>query len=86
MFGRLELNTIWEEVNDNHRAGNHCFRSGKVHATEWVPSRRIVMLVFCRLFHLINDQNLHGSLLQFQFQAQLFLNRREERRPRGIGR
>src|SRR5437667_10134700 len=44
------------------------------------------VLVFRRPLDMIDDENLHGALLRFQFQTKLLLNRREHRRPGRIRR
>jgi len=38
-------------------------------------------LVFRRHLHMVDDQNLHRPFHRFQLQPELFLNRREDRRP-----
>src|SRR5438552_16441185 len=44
------------------------------------------LLIFRRPLGMIDDENLHGALLRFQFQTKLLLNCRENGRPGEFGR
>src|SRR5580692_4003876 len=42
------------------------------------------LLILLRLLRMIDDENLHWTLLRFQFQPKLLLKSRENGRPRGV--
>jgi hypothetical protein len=43
-----------------------------------LTSRTRSRLIFCGLLDVIDDENIHGLLLQFELQAKLLLKRGEE--------
>ena len=56
------------------------FRMGHPHKNETLR-----VLIFRRLFGVVDDEHLHGFSLRLQFQAELLLKGCQERRAVGIG-